>query len=180
MSFSDFEYAGKRKPTCRERFLTEMDQVVPWSGLLALIEPYYPKAGGGRKPYPCEPGALARCIEWLNWLSGTVHSLAYGQIWRPQRVIDDPACFPDVVAKGMKNVELDYAFIEHQLKAMPDTETYTIVHPVLLVFWLWGKWINLDMSREYPVWAHTMRLVVERPAVRRALATEGIDSDLFA
>jgi IS5 family transposase len=34
MSFSDFEYAGKRKQARRERFLAEMDQVVPWSGLL--------------------------------------------------------------------------------------------------------------------------------------------------
>ena len=54
MSFSDFEYASKRKQTRRERFLAKMDQVVPWSGLLALIEPYYPKAGGGRKSYPLE------------------------------------------------------------------------------------------------------------------------------
>ena len=38
MSFSDFEYAGKRKQTRRERFLAEMDQVVPWAGLLELIE----------------------------------------------------------------------------------------------------------------------------------------------
>ncbi|ERK98498.1 hypothetical protein O999_15375, partial [Pseudomonas putida LF54] len=52
MSFSDFEYAGKRKQTRRERFLAEMERVVPWSGLVALIEPHYPKAGGGRKPYP--------------------------------------------------------------------------------------------------------------------------------
>jgi len=51
LSFSDFAYAGKRKQTRRERFLDEMDQVVPWSGLLGLIDPYYPKAGGGRKPY---------------------------------------------------------------------------------------------------------------------------------
>jgi transposase, IS5 family len=29
MSFSDFEYAGKRKHTRRERFFAEMDQVVP-------------------------------------------------------------------------------------------------------------------------------------------------------
>ena len=43
MSFSDFEYAGKRKQTRRERFLAEMEQVVPWSGLVALIEPHYPK-----------------------------------------------------------------------------------------------------------------------------------------
>ncbi len=54
MSFSDFEYAGKHKQTRRERFLAEMDQVVPWSGLLGLIEPYYPKASSGRKPYPLE------------------------------------------------------------------------------------------------------------------------------
>ncbi|ATV20365.1 hypothetical protein CUB86_24525 [Pseudomonas syringae pv. actinidiae] len=30
MSFADAEYAGKRKQTRRERFLIEMDQVVPW------------------------------------------------------------------------------------------------------------------------------------------------------
>ena len=54
MSFSDAEYAGKRKQTRRERFLVEMEQVVPWAGLLALIEPFYPKAGNGRPPYPLE------------------------------------------------------------------------------------------------------------------------------
>lgn len=32
--------AGKRKQTRRERFLAEMEQVVPWSGLVALIEPH--------------------------------------------------------------------------------------------------------------------------------------------
>lgn len=54
MSFSDFEYAGKRKRTRCERFLAEMDQVAPWAGLLGLVEPFYPKADGGRKPYPLE------------------------------------------------------------------------------------------------------------------------------
>ena len=51
MSFSDAEYAGKRKQTRREVFLAEMEQVVPWDALLALIEPEYPKAGRGRRPY---------------------------------------------------------------------------------------------------------------------------------
>jgi IS5 family transposase len=52
LTFSDAEYAGKRKQTRREVFLAEMDQVVPWAVLLALIEPHYPKAGRGRRPYP--------------------------------------------------------------------------------------------------------------------------------
>lgn len=42
-SFSDFEYAGELKRNRRERFLAEMDRIVPRSGLLKLIEPYYPR-----------------------------------------------------------------------------------------------------------------------------------------
>lgn len=54
MSFSNFDYADKGKQTRRECFLAEMDQVVPWTGVLGLIEPFYPKADGGRKTYPLE------------------------------------------------------------------------------------------------------------------------------
>jgi IS5 family transposase len=34
----------------REVFLDQMEQVVPWTELLALVEPHYPKVGNGRKP----------------------------------------------------------------------------------------------------------------------------------
>jgi hypothetical protein len=42
--------AMKKKVTRREQFLAEMEAVVPWSHLIALIVPHYPKAGpkGGR------------------------------------------------------------------------------------------------------------------------------------
>lgn len=52
LTFSDAEYAGKRKQTRREVFLAETDQVVPWPASLSLIEAHYPKAGRGRRPYP--------------------------------------------------------------------------------------------------------------------------------
>ncbi|MBS0425941.1 MAG: IS5/IS1182 family transposase, partial [Proteobacteria bacterium] len=45
MSFSDAEYAGKRKKTRREVFLEEMELVVPRKVLLKIIEPHYPVAG---------------------------------------------------------------------------------------------------------------------------------------
>ena len=52
LTFGDAEGLGKRKRTRREIFLAEMEQVVPWSALLALIEPHYPKTGRpGRQPY---------------------------------------------------------------------------------------------------------------------------------
>jgi transposase, IS5 family len=42
------------KKTRRAQFLEEMEQVVPWSELCALIEPYYPKPGNGRPPVGVE------------------------------------------------------------------------------------------------------------------------------
>jgi IS5 family transposase len=48
-SVFDAEYAGKRKQTRREIFLAEMEQVVPWGALPALIEPVYPKASTDRR-----------------------------------------------------------------------------------------------------------------------------------
>ena len=49
-SFAEAEYSGKKKQTRRDKFLAEMERVVPWSALCALIEPFYPKPGNGRPP----------------------------------------------------------------------------------------------------------------------------------
>src|SRR6476660_9620634 len=49
-SFSDLEYASKKRRTRRELFLAEMDVVVPWPELLAVVEPHYPRAGGRGRP----------------------------------------------------------------------------------------------------------------------------------
>ena len=65
MTFSDAEYAGKRKQTRREIFLAEMEQVVPWDALLAVIEPVYPKAGKGRRPYAIK--MMLRIHLLQNW-----------------------------------------------------------------------------------------------------------------
>jgi len=47
-SQGSFEKFGRKSK--RELFLEQMNQVVPWAELLALAEPYYPKAGNGRQP----------------------------------------------------------------------------------------------------------------------------------
>ena len=59
--------AMKKKQTRRELFLAEMDAVVPWGRLLALIAPHYPKAGskGGRPPMPL--ATMLRVYFLQNW-----------------------------------------------------------------------------------------------------------------
>jgi IS5 family transposase len=61
------EWARKGKVTRREQFLAEMDAVIPWSTLLTLIEPHYPKAGNGRQPLGLEKMLRTYFLQqWFN------------------------------------------------------------------------------------------------------------------
>jgi IS5 family transposase len=53
-SFSQAEYAGKKKQTRRDKFLAEMELVVPWARLVARLRPLYPKGERGRPPIGLE------------------------------------------------------------------------------------------------------------------------------
>ncbi|MBN3751256.1 IS5 family transposase [Burkholderia sp. Se-20373] len=54
ISFAEAESASKKRVTKRQRFLDEMEKVVPWPRLLSTIEPYYPKGERGRPPIGLE------------------------------------------------------------------------------------------------------------------------------
>jgi len=53
-TFAGLAWSGKGKVTRREKFLAEMDAVIPWTRLMKLIEPRYPKKGRGRQPLGLE------------------------------------------------------------------------------------------------------------------------------
>ena len=56
-----------KKPTRREKFLAEMEQVVPWKELNALIDPFYPKAGKGHPPVGLERMLRIHFLQsWFN------------------------------------------------------------------------------------------------------------------
>ena len=54
LSFAQSEYAMKKKVTRRERFLGEMEEVVPWERLMEVIKPHSPKGERGRRPIGIE------------------------------------------------------------------------------------------------------------------------------
>src|SRR5271170_670320 len=53
-SFSQAEFADKKKITRREKFLGRMEEIIPWAALLAVLEPFYPKGKRGRPPIGLE------------------------------------------------------------------------------------------------------------------------------
>jgi IS5 family transposase len=66
-TFASVAWEKKGKITRRERFLAEMDAVIPWARLLALIEPHYPKGGHGTQPKPIEQ--MLRIYFMQNWFN---------------------------------------------------------------------------------------------------------------
>ena len=49
-SFSELEYAAKKKVTRRDRFLTEIEAITPWAELERTVAPFYPSSGGRGRP----------------------------------------------------------------------------------------------------------------------------------
>ena len=55
------------KSTRRGQFLSEMERVVPWAKLFALVEPIYPVAGNGRPPRSLELMVRVYLLQqWFN------------------------------------------------------------------------------------------------------------------
>jgi IS5 family transposase len=67
-----------RKPTRREAFLAQMDTLVPWAELGALIEPHYPKAGNGRPPIGLQRMLRIHLLQhWFNLADEAMEEALY-------------------------------------------------------------------------------------------------------
>ena len=69
ISFSEAEYGVKKRQTRREKFLAQMDQLLPWKRMEKLIKRCYPKAGKGRHPYPLSVMLRVHCMQLFYNLS---------------------------------------------------------------------------------------------------------------
>src|SRR6516165_9699023 len=78
-TLAGFEKYGKT--TRRAQFLAEMEQVVPWTQLCALVEPVYPRGGsdeGGRPPVPLERMLRIYLLQlWFNLSDPAVEEALY-------------------------------------------------------------------------------------------------------
>jgi transposase, IS5 family len=78
-TFASVAWAQKGKVTRREQFLAEMDAVIPWAGLRALVEPHYPKVDGrGRKPLGLEKMLRIYFLQqWFNLSDPQAEDMVY-------------------------------------------------------------------------------------------------------
>jgi glutathione S-transferase len=130
----------------------------------------------GSKLVPAGAYGLARCVEWFNWLSSTLHAVAFSQIWRSARFVPDGEPLESTIAKGRSNALDAYEYIEQKLRGRTwaVADAYSCVDSYLLVFYRWGNRIGIDMRSKFPVFTAHAQRVCDRPAVRAVLAREGV------
>jgi len=77
-SFSQAEYAGKKKQTRQDKFLAEMEQVVPWAWLVERLRPLYPKGERGRPPIGLERMLRIHFLQqWYGLADGAMEDALY-------------------------------------------------------------------------------------------------------
>lgn len=80
-TLAGFERYGKT--TRRAQFLAQMDRIVPWSDLAAVVEPFYPKVSeaGGRPPIPLERMLRIYFLQlWFNLSDPAVEEALYDSV----------------------------------------------------------------------------------------------------
>jgi len=64
-----------------QKFLDEMDQIIPWHKLINIIEPHYPKAGNGRRPMNLFMMTKIYCLQqWYNLSDPAMEEAIYDRI----------------------------------------------------------------------------------------------------
>lgn len=117
----------------------------------------------------------ARALELLAFFASSVH-IAVAQVWRAHRFAADEAAYSTVQASGHANIRTFFDEIE-TIAATGDWvlgDRFSVADPYLLVFYRWGRMLELDMASYHAWTAHTDRML-SRPAVTRALGREGIE-----
>ena len=125
-----------------------------------------------------DPFAAARTNELLGWFASSVH-ISFAQIWRGERFTPDEDLWPAIKDGGIKALKKQFAEIEKNSGDSWLVEShFTAADSYALTFFRWGRRIGMDMSG-YSAWATLNQRILERPAVRRALAREGLKAGEF-
>jgi transposase, IS5 family len=115
-TFASVAWNQKGKVTRRERFLAEMDAVIPWSRLMALIEPHYPKAGSGRQPLGLEKMLRIYFMQqWFNLSDPQAEDAIYDS--ESMRRFARVELAQDVVPDESTILRFRHLLEEHQLTA---------------------------------------------------------------
>ncbi|MCC7281236.1 MAG: glutathione S-transferase N-terminal domain-containing protein [Acetobacteraceae bacterium] len=145
--------------------LTEVPAISYW------IASNFPQA----QLMPATTEGITRAIEWLNWMSGTVHNGGFTRIVRAERFVGDPLHAPAAAEKAKADTAKYLDQVEARLAGRDFAlgKEYSFADPMLYVLARWvgraGKSIEA-----LPALAAFKARIEARPAVQASLKVEGL------
>jgi glutathione S-transferase len=151
--------------------VTEHGVLTETPAILAYIAQRHPEAGVAPLD---DPFAFAELQAFMSYLCATVH-VAHAHRARGYRWADDPAAFEAMKKKVPQSVGACFALIEEGMLRGPWVmgDAYTIADPYLFTLARWMEVDGVDPNAFPRVLDHRDRMA-ERPAVQRALNSEGL------
>ena len=141
------------------------------TAILTYLAEKHPQAG-----LIPESGSIgkARCLEWLSFVSSTIHPLYWG-IWRPYRLSSDKRHHDEIYRTTKHGLKDQYALIDAHLAygSYLLGDHSSIADFYLFVFTHWAYRIGLPVAG-WPNLNRFFETMAMRASVRRAVAKEGI------
>ena len=158
--------------------ITQMTGVLTY--IAALAETQY-----GKTWLPADAVGRAKAYEWIGWLSGSVHGVAFGAFWRPGRFTGEEGAFEGIRAKAARDIRGYYERIEARLEANEATRggqrgfavggEFSVVDVLVYLFWRWAKHVEgleEGMVERWPRFAELARRVEGLEGTRVAMDIE--------
>ena len=119
--------------------------------------------------------ARAKCLEWLSYLSSTLHPLYWG-IWRQERLTTDESAYSAITDKCDQELLKEYDKIADHLATRQYVlgDELSIADLYLFVFVRWGRVLSRS-TKKTPVLAAYMERMAAFPALEKAMQDEGIE-----
>ncbi|TQF76427.1 glutathione S-transferase [Elioraea sp. Yellowstone] len=145
--------------------LTECPAILFWIGRS------HPEA----KLLPEDVEGQARALEWMNFISGSIHNGGFTRIGRAERFVGDPAHAPAAAEKAKEDT-VKYLTIAEGMLDGRDTALasgHSVVDDYLYVIARWVERTGRTLA-DFPALKRLHDRVAERPGTRAALAAEGL------
>jgi glutathione S-transferase len=127
------------------------------------------------KLLPDDADGQARALEWMNFISGSIHNGGFTRILRAERFVGDPAHAPAASEKAKADT-IKYLTIAEEMLAGRDTALpsgHSVVDDYLFVIARWVPRTGKELS-DFPALKRLHDRVAAREATKRALAAEGL------
>ena len=102
-TFTDMEYAARKRATRKDEFLRQMDKMIPWTEWVEMIRPYYPKGERGRPVRGIETMTRMYMLQmWFNLSDEGVDDAIYDS-YAMRSFLRNNFIFPQTVRKVCHN-----------------------------------------------------------------------------